>query len=49
MSVRELERLTNELAELALMLKQETQPRSRMVILQRVQEIMAMIGQGLAA
>ena len=46
---KELEQLTTELAELAALLKQETKPRSRMVILQRVQEIMSVIGQGLAA
>ncbi|MCM2280576.1 MAG: hypothetical protein NDI61_01870 [Bdellovibrionaceae bacterium] len=47
MALRELERLTQELEELANLLRAETKPASRLVILERVQEIMGSIGKGL--
>jgi hypothetical protein len=46
MAVKDLERLTGELSELAALLRQETRPQARWVIMQRVQEIMAQIGEG---
>lgn len=47
MALTELERLTRELKELAELLKAETKATSRIVILQRVQEIMGSIEKGL--
>ncbi len=47
MALTELERLTSELASLAEMLKGETKSIARLVILQRVQEIMGSIEKGL--
>lgn len=47
MALKELERLTGELEELALLLRQEARPQARMVIMQRVQEIMDMIEKGM--
>lgn len=47
MALKELELLTGELENLAHMLKWETRPQARWVIMQRVQEIMDLIGKGL--
>lgn len=47
MALKELERLTIELQELAHCLREETRPQARVVIMQRVQEIMELIGKGL--
>ena len=46
MALRDLEQLTRELEQLAQLLKQETKAAHRVVILQRVQEIMDSIGRG---
>jgi hypothetical protein len=47
MALRELERLTDELEYLAELLKAETKLSSRIVILERVQEIVDSIGKGI--
>jgi hypothetical protein len=47
MALKDLERLTGELENLALMLREEHRPQARWVILERVQEIMNQIGEGL--
>ena len=47
MALKELERLTRELEKMAELLKAETNPASRLVILQQVQEIMGSISRGL--
>lgn len=39
MALKELERLTGELEELAVLLKAETRPLARRVIMERVKEI----------
>jgi hypothetical protein len=46
MALKELERLTGELEELKRLLRQETRPQARWIILGRVQEIMTRIGEG---
>ncbi len=43
MALKDLERLTGELEELAVLLKAETRPLARRVIMERVQEIIAVI------
>ncbi len=43
MALKELERLTGELGELAVLLRAETRPQARRVIMERVQEIMRAI------
>lgn len=45
MALKDLERLTGELEELAALLKAETRPLARRVIMERVQEIVSTIGQ----
>lgn len=47
MALKDLERLTGELEELAVLMRQETRPQARWVILQRVHEIMETIEKGL--
>lgn len=47
MALKELERLTQELEQLAGILRSETKPAARLLILQRVNEIMGSIGKGL--
>lgn len=47
MALKDLPRLTGELKELAQLLRQETRPQARWIIMQRVQEIMNMIGEDL--
>lgn len=47
MALKDLERLTGELEELAILLRRESRPQARWVIMQRVQEIMDMIGKGM--
>lgn len=47
MALKELERLTRELENLAELLKGETKPVARLVILQKAQEIMGSIEKGL--
>lgn len=47
MALRELERLTGELEDLAQLLRQETRTQARWVILTRVQQIMDRIGKDL--
>lgn len=49
MALTDLERLTRELAELAELLRAETKSASRLMIMQRVQEIMDSIGEGIRA
>jgi hypothetical protein len=44
MALKELERLTGELADLAQLLRAETRPLARTMILARVDEIMKQIG-----
>jgi hypothetical protein len=46
MALKDLRRLTGELQELAQLLRQETRTQARWIIIQRVQEIMEMIGEG---
>jgi hypothetical protein len=46
MALKDLERLTSELKHLALLLKAETRPTARLVIMERVQEIVSTIGKG---
>ena len=46
MALKDLERLTGELRELAQLLRQETRTQARWIILQRVQTIMAVIEKG---
>ncbi|MES2854960.1 MAG: hypothetical protein V4692_03805 [Bdellovibrionota bacterium] len=46
MALKDLELLTGELENLALLLRDETKPQARTVILHRVQEIIALIGRG---
>lgn len=46
MALKDLERLTTELTELAVLLKAETRPTARLVIMERVQEIVVAIGKG---
>jgi hypothetical protein len=46
MALKELERLTGELSKLAGLLKDETRPQARWIIMQRVQEIMVTIEEG---
>lgn len=46
MALKDLERLTAELEELAQLLKAETRPSARVVIMERVQEIVVAIGKG---
>ena len=47
--LRDLEMLTGELEELQVLLRQEVRPPARCLILERVQEIMNLIGKGFAA
>ncbi len=42
-ALKELERLTGELEELAVLLKAETRPQARRVIMERVQEIVLVV------
>jgi hypothetical protein len=42
-ALKELEQLTGELEELAVLLRAETRPQARRVIMQRAQEIMRVI------
>lgn len=46
MALKDLERLTGELGDLAILLKQETHPQARRVIIQRAHEIMTLIEKG---
>jgi hypothetical protein len=47
MALKDLELLTGELENLAQLLRQETRTQARWIIMQRVHEIMSMIGKGL--
>jgi len=46
-ALKDLERLTGELEDLAILLKQETRSQARRVIMQRVHEIMILIEKGM--
>jgi hypothetical protein len=46
MPLKDLELLTGELENLVLLLKQETRTQARWLIMQRVKEIMDLIGKG---
>ncbi len=46
MALKDLERLTGELKTLAHLMRQEARPQARLLIMQRVQEIVAEIGKG---
>ncbi len=46
MALKDLEQLTGELQKLAQLLRQETRPQARWVILKRVHEIMSLIERG---
>ena len=46
MALKELELLTQELADLAVLYRQERRFRARAIIIERVKEIMLKIGKG---
>lgn len=49
MALQELRRLTNELEELSLLLKAETRPHARWVIMRRMNELIRQINREAAA